>query len=84
LPVSTKQRSLYPPCFSNGDIKSDSVKDRLAAYYHWGDRQCLEQAIMVAKDQDINLEEVRRWSKKEGKQKDFEVIAPRLNVKKRK
>jgi hypothetical protein len=39
---------------------------------------------MVAKDQDINLEEVRRWSKKEGKQKDFEVIAPRLNVKKRK
>ena len=23
---------------------TDSVKDRLAAFYHWGDRQSLEQA----------------------------------------
>ena len=27
---------------------TDSVKDRLAAYYHWNDQQALEQAIMVA------------------------------------
>ena len=24
---------------------TDSVKDRLAAYYHWGDQQGLEQAL---------------------------------------
>ena len=29
---------------------TDCVKDRLAAYYHWGDRQCLEQAILVARE----------------------------------
>ena len=28
---------------------TDCVKDRLAAYFYWGDRQSLEQAIMVAK-----------------------------------
>jgi len=27
---------------------TDCLKDRLAAYYHWGDRQCLEQAVLVA------------------------------------
>lgn len=27
---------------------TDSVRDRLAAYYHWNDQQALEQAVMVA------------------------------------
>lgn len=39
---------------------TDSVKDRLAAYYHWNDPQALEQALMVAKAQKINLREVKR------------------------
>ncbi len=38
--------------FSTGSLvvisPTDCVKDRLAAYYHWGDRQSLEQAILVA------------------------------------
>lgn len=45
---------------------TDSVKDRLAAYYHWNDPQSLEQALMLAKSQKINLREVKRWSDKEG------------------
>jgi hypothetical protein len=45
---------------------TDSVKDRLAAYYHWDDPQALEQALMVAKAQKIDLREVKRWSEKEG------------------
>lgn len=45
---------------------TDCVKDRLAAYYHWNDSQALEQALMVAKSQDVNLREVNRWSGKEG------------------
>jgi hypothetical protein len=44
----------------------DSVKDRLGAYYHWNDRQGLEQAINVCLDQDINLAEVESWSLSEG------------------
>jgi hypothetical protein len=60
---------------------TECVKDRLAAYYHWGDLQSLEQAALVACYQKINLEEVRRWSKKEGKLRDFENISSRLSSK---
>ncbi|KAF0146265.1 MAG: hypothetical protein FD156_292 [Nitrospirae bacterium] len=53
-----------------GDIilltPTDSVKDRLAAYYHWTDPQALEQALLIARSQKINLQEVKRWSEKEG------------------
>lgn len=44
----------------------DSVKDRLGAYYHWNDRQGLEQAINICLEQDIDLSEVERWSVSEG------------------
>ncbi len=45
---------------------TDSVKDRLAAFYHWNDHQALDQATMVAKSQKTDFHEVRRWSEKEG------------------
>ena len=44
---------------------TDCVKDRLAAYYHWEDRQALEQAILVCRDNKVDLKEVERWSKNE-------------------
>lgn len=68
--------------FSTGILRilcpTDCVKDRLAAYYHWKDRQCLEQAALVAKSNDIDLSEVERWSKREGKLAEFRLIAGRL------
>lgn len=45
---------------------TDSVKDRLAAYYHWNDQQALEQAVMVAEAQKIDFQEIQRWSEQEG------------------
>jgi len=45
---------------------TDCVKDRLAAYFFWDDRQALEQALLVALAQKIDLRELRRWSKVEG------------------
>jgi len=45
---------------------TDCVKDRLAAYFYWNDKQSLAQAVMVAKDQDISLNEIRKWAKVEG------------------
>ncbi len=45
---------------------TDCMKDRLAAYYHWEDRQALEQAILVCRDNKIDFKEVERWSKIEG------------------
>jgi hypothetical protein len=53
---------------------TDSVKDRLAAYYHWNDPQALEQALMLAKAQKINLKEVKRWSEKEGHKEKYNVF----------
>lgn len=45
---------------------TDCTKDRLAAYYYWDDRQALEQAILVSFSRPIDLNEVKRWSEKEG------------------
>lgn len=50
---------------------TDCVKDRLAAYYHWGDRQSLDQALLVSRDTHIDLEEIKKWSAKEGMEIKF-------------
>ncbi|MCF7794638.1 MAG: hypothetical protein K9N09_11845 [Candidatus Cloacimonetes bacterium] len=50
---------------------TECVKDRLASFYFWNDRQCLNQAVMVAKHNKINLSEVKRWSTKEGETEKF-------------
>jgi len=42
------------------------VMDRLAGFYHWSDRQNLDQAVMVAKRHQINFKKVQLWSNKEG------------------
>ena len=34
------------------------VMDRLAAFYHWKDRQSLQQAIMVAKNHPVKLKAI--------------------------
>jgi hypothetical protein len=57
---------------------TDCVKDRLAGYYYWDDLQCLEQAILVANSNEVNLEEVERWSKVEGKLESFSSIKKQL------
>lgn len=51
---------------------TDCVKDRLSAFYHWDDRQSLEQALLVARDREIDLLQVRTWSEREGELKKFE------------
>jgi hypothetical protein len=57
---------------------TDCVKDRLAAYYHWNDAQCLEQAVLVSDSVSIDLNEVERWSKAEGKGQEFSKIRHRF------
>lgn len=53
---------------------TDCVKDRLAWYYHDNDRQCLLQAIMVSSEHQIEMNEIRKWSEREGKLEEFEYI----------
>lgn len=61
---------------------TDCVKDRLAAYFHWNDKQSLEQARLVSLSKKIDIEEIIRWSKLENKLEEFEAIRGLL-VKKR-
>jgi hypothetical protein len=53
---------------------TDCVKDRLASYYHYQDQQGLIQAILVAKSNKIDLEDIKNWSTNEGKSIEFERI----------
>ena len=45
---------------------TDSVKDRLSAFFYWNDRQAFEQALLVAKDHKIKINDLKRWAKAEG------------------
>lgn len=57
---------------------TDSVKDRLAAFYHWNDRPSLDQAVLVCRDAHVDLREVRRWSLKEGMKDRHQTFKKRL------
>ena len=67
---------------STGTLKvlspTDCVKDRLCAFYFWNDLQGLEQAVLVAKSQRVDLKESKRWSKVEGKEKEYKFFADKL------
>ncbi|MEK8022260.1 MAG: hypothetical protein AAB229_00465 [Candidatus Hydrogenedentota bacterium] len=45
---------------------TDCVCDRLAAFFHWNDRRSLEHALMVASNQPIHLNRIKKWSAEEG------------------
>ncbi|MBI5213632.1 MAG: hypothetical protein HY957_09750 [Nitrospirae bacterium] len=59
---------------------TDSIKDRLAAFYHWNDPQALEQAIMVAKAQKIDLYEIERWSMQEGHEGKYKIFIKMIRI----
>ena len=44
---------------------TDSCRDRLAAFYHWNDRQSLDVAVSIARRNRIDLARVQRWSARE-------------------
>jgi hypothetical protein len=45
---------------------TDACRDRLAAFYHWTDRQSLAVAVSIALQNRISLAKIRAWSKSEG------------------
>ncbi|SEQ04667.1 hypothetical protein SAMN03080615_00165 [Amphritea atlantica] len=58
----------------------DCIKDRLAAYFHWNDRQALEQAVWVAHDQvgEYRPDEIEKWAEREGEVDKFKEFIARL------
>jgi len=57
---------------------TDCVKDRLCAFFFWNDLQGLEQAVLVTKNQQVDLKEIKRWSKVEGKEKEYKSFTDKL------
>jgi len=57
---------------------TDCIKDRLCAFYFWNDQQGLAQAVLVARSQKVDLKEVKRWSKTEGKEYEYETFNSKL------
>lgn len=53
---------------------TDCVKDRLSAYYHWNDRQSLDQAVLVTRKQTVNFAEIKRWSIKEENYEKYKIF----------
>jgi hypothetical protein len=70
---------------SLGEIKlltaTDTVKDRLSAYYHWNDEQSLEQALLVVKEVDVDFENIRLWSEREAMTHKFQIFMNHLTHK---
>jgi hypothetical protein len=57
---------------------TDCVKDRLAAYYYWNDKPSLDQAILVSKDNKVDLKEIERWSLNEEMNIKFKIFKSML------
>lgn len=45
---------------------TQTTMDRLAAFYHWNDRQGLEQALLIARANRVDLRAIASWSASEG------------------
>ena len=50
---------------------TDSCRDRLAAFYHWADRQSLGAAVEIALRHRLDLKKIRAWSEREGAAEGF-------------
>lgn len=57
------------------------VMDRLASYYHWDDEQALEQALLVAGRNGVDLKEIRAWSIKERNTDKYDEFLARMSCK---
>ncbi len=45
---------------------TDCVRDRLASYIHFGARECLDQALLVARSHEVDWGTIERWCRGEG------------------
>ena len=61
---------------------TDSVKDRLGGYIHWGSRANFDQAalICVRQAERVDLSTVRRWCQTEGAIAAYDELVRHLEV----
>jgi len=59
---------------------TDCVRDRLASYIHFKARECLDQAVMVAKKYPFDRPKVKKWCREEGSPESFEEFEQLLKL----
>ena len=57
---------------------TDCCRDRLAAFYHWNDRQSLRNAVLVALRNRVRMSTIEEWSRQEGATAGFEEFRREL------
>ncbi len=57
---------------------TQSVMDRLSAYFHWNDLQCLDQAIWIAAKHPVQIKAIKEWAKREGEEDKFKIFLEHL------
>lgn len=62
---------------------TQSVMDRLAWFYFNNDRQCLDQAVMIALKQPISLKESEEWSAEEQQQDKYSIFIKTLKARRK-
>ena len=50
----------------------------ICAFYFWNDQQGLAQAVLVTQSQNVDLKEIKRWSKSEGKEREYAIFKKKL------
>ncbi|HEY3170433.1 MAG TPA: hypothetical protein VGK08_05460, partial [Thermoanaerobaculia bacterium] len=55
-----------------------SCRDRLAAFYHWNDRQSLETAVRIALRNRVDFQLIRGWSAEEGMETKYNEFRQEL------
>lgn len=59
---------------------TQSVMDRLAAWYHWNDRRSLFQAIDIVKNNKVDFKEIEIWSQEEGESASYKKFINQVNI----
>lgn len=62
---------------------TDACRDRLAAFYHWSDRQSLESAVAIAVRQRVKMPLIERWSAREDQTGKFSEFRARVRAARR-
>jgi hypothetical protein len=62
---------------------TDSCRNRLAAYYHWDDRQSFESAVLIAFATRVHMARIRVWSEGEGHAARFDEFQAEVRKRRR-
>lgn len=57
---------------------TDCIRDRLASYIHFSARECLDQAVLVAKRFPFNHKKVKDWCADEGAPEAYKDLMKKL------